>query len=218
MISSAATRTSGSTTVRRSCSSRWSASEVGVPTKFSYRVSSCSSCWTRVRSSGGPKMTSEMSNGQVGGRFARLGRRHLGRRLGARTLGRGLSLAVALGAGRVVRRSLLEEGVLLQLLLQELLELHRGELQEVDRLLEHRRHDEPLGLAEAETGFHGHRQASYPAATAAWGGACGATSAREARARTSHRGRSPAPSRWWPARGPFRTPGSGRRRGCRTGR
>ena len=66
MISSAATRTSGSTTVRRSCSSRWSASEVGVPTKFSYRVSSCSSCWTRLRSSGGPKITSEMSNGRSG--------------------------------------------------------------------------------------------------------------------------------------------------------
>ena len=148
-----------STTVSRSCSSRWSASEVVVPTKFSNRVSSCSSCWTRVRSSGGPKMTSEMSNGRSGAGSPTSG----GGPSGVASA-RGLASAsrrprpARLGAGRLVGRGLLEERVLLELLLEELLQLHRGELQEVDRLLQHRRHDEPLRLAEGEAGFHGHRR------------------------------------------------------------
>jgi hypothetical protein len=43
---------------------------------------------------------------------------------------------------------LLEERVLEQLLLHDLLQLEGGELQELDRLLEQRCHDDPLALSE----------------------------------------------------------------------
>ena len=81
---------------------------------------------------------------------------HLGRRRvrGGR-VGDG-GIAHGLGRRRLVRARLLEHRVLDQLLLDELLELHRGELEELDRLLQHRRHDETLRLAERESGFDGH--------------------------------------------------------------
>jgi hypothetical protein len=56
---------------------------------------------------------------------------------------------------------LLEERVLLQLLAHHLLELQRGQLQELDGLLEERGHHDPLGGAERKThgsGSHGSRQ------------------------------------------------------------
>jgi hypothetical protein len=49
------------------------------------------------------------------------------------------------GLGRV-RCDFLEQGVLEELLLDDLLELERRELQELDGLLQQRRHDDPLAL------------------------------------------------------------------------
>ena len=60
--------------------------------------------------------------------------------------------------------------------------------------------------------------ASWSAFARDWVRAAGFRGQRMVRARTSHRGRSPVPSRCWRARGPCPTPGSVRRRGCRTGR
>ena len=45
---------------------------------------------------------------------------------------------------------LLQERVLLELLAHDLLELERGELQQLDRLLEERGHHDPLGLAKGQ--------------------------------------------------------------------
>src|SRR5947208_1279526 len=72
------------------------------------------------------------------------------RRLGAR---RGLARLWRLGA---VHRHLFQQRVLEEFLLHDLLELERGELQELDGLLEQRGHDDPLALPEREARFHGH--------------------------------------------------------------
>ena len=53
-------------------------------------------------------------------------------------------------------RQLLEERILEQLLLDNLLQLEGRELEELDRLLQQRSHDDPLTLAEREARFHGH--------------------------------------------------------------
>ena len=79
----------------------------------------------------------------VGRRRLDRGRLHRrgGRRVGRRRRG-GLGAAGGLGG------HLLQERILEQLLLHDLLQLERGELQELDGLLEQRRHDDPLALPE----------------------------------------------------------------------
>ncbi len=80
---------------------------------------------------------------------------HLGG--GGRGLGGGRRLRAGGGRGGlrglgVLDRDLLEERVLLQLLAHDLLELERRELEELDRLLQQRGHDDPLAHALYE--FH----------------------------------------------------------------
>ena len=62
----------------------------------------------------------------------------------------------ALRPGRLLQR-LLEDRVLDQLLLDLLHQLELGHLQELDRLLQRRRHDEPLAHPDAEFLLEGHR-------------------------------------------------------------
>ncbi len=88
--------------------------------------------------------------GRIGGDRLH-GRRR--RRLGAR---RDLASIRGLAA---VRRHLFQQRVLEELFLHDVLKLERGELEELDRLLEQRGHDEPLALPEGEARFDGHRRA-----------------------------------------------------------
>ena len=75
----------------------------------------------------------------------RLHRRRLQRRGGG---GVGRRRRGGLGGGLGFGRHLLEERVLEQLFLYDLLQLERRELQELNRLLEQRGHDDPLALPE----------------------------------------------------------------------
>src|SRR6266446_3050172 len=68
-------------------------------------------------------------------------RRHVGRRLAVRLLGRlGLHF--------------LEQRIFEELFLHDFLELEGAELQQLDGLLQQRSHDDPLALSQGESGFH----------------------------------------------------------------
>src|SRR5262245_8588891 len=132
--------------------------------------------------------------------------RLLGDRLGHLPRGRSLHRGGSVGSGwggRGLRsvggldRDLLEERILLQLLAHDLLQLQRGQLHQLDRLLQQRGHDDPLTHLPYE--FHGVLRTPI-------------------RARTSRRGRARAPWCCWRARWRCRTPGCGRRRECRRDR
>ncbi len=70
-----------------------------------------------------------------------------GRQLGGPRLGRRLGVGVhVLG----LLGHFLEERILLELLAHDLLELEGGELQQLDRLLQERRHHHPLSLSKGE--------------------------------------------------------------------
>ena len=113
----------------------------------------------------------EHGRGQIEGQIVRALPVHRGGLLGLRLGGRGGGgeLRPVRGGGRgrlavhllLLFGQLLEERVLLQLLAHDLLELQRGQLQELDGLLEERGHHDPLGGAERKThgsGSHGSRQ------------------------------------------------------------
>ena len=103
----------------------------------------------RRRSSAWSKITERQVEGQVVGALAVDGGRLGGHRLGGRRRRGRLGGPVRGRGGRplgAVDGKLLEERVFLELLPDDLLELERGELQELDGLLEQRRHDDPLCL------------------------------------------------------------------------
>ena len=143
-------RVSGSSVARRSCSLRWSASDVtSLPPRFSNGRSSRVSVETGVRSSAWSKITELRSKGRSSARSpstvvvsADTGS------AGAGVGGGSADPSAEVGAGpsAPVDGKLLEQRVFLELLPDDLLELERGELQELDGLLEQRRHDDPLCL------------------------------------------------------------------------
>src|SRR5207245_7502988 len=117
---------------------------------------------------------------------------------------------------RLLRGRLFEQGVLHQLLLEELLELQRRELEETDGELEHRRHDEPLlgSWPDAHSNFHPHLLLDVLGVSRGVSrGACWAPLGSLPRERTFRRGRSRARARWSTAPGRCRTGGSARRVG-----
>jgi len=79
-------------------------------------------------------------------RLAFGGRRRLRRDLLDRRRRRRVGGHGRVGGLRRVRRDLFEQRILEQLLLDDVLELERGELQQLDRLLQERRHDDALAL------------------------------------------------------------------------
>ena len=77
--------------------------------------------------------------------------------LGHRLRGRGGRLGLPRSRRPLaVDRDFLEQRVLQELLLHDLLQLEGGELQELDGLLEERRHDDPLGHPLGEARLHRH--------------------------------------------------------------
>jgi hypothetical protein len=92
-----------------------------------------------------------------GRRRRRLAAEWLGRRRGGHVR-RGLPI----GGVRRLRLHLFEQRVFAQLLLDDFLQLERAELQQLDRLLQQRGHDDPLALSKGESGFHCHRRFSCP--------------------------------------------------------
>jgi hypothetical protein len=81
-------------------------------------------------------------------RLALGGRRGVRRHLLDRRRRRGVGGDRRVGGRRLgsIGRDLLEQRILEQLLLDDFLELERGELQELDGLLQERCHDDPLAL------------------------------------------------------------------------
>ncbi len=98
---------------------------------------------------GGSRLRQRVGAGVIGG----IGRglAPIGQLVGRRTFGR---QGVGFGA--------LEQRVALQLLLDEGGDLLVGELQQLDRLPQLRRHDQRLALAELETRADGHRRRPFP--------------------------------------------------------
>ena len=108
------------------------------------RSSPCSSKTAEVRSKGRSSARS-LSTEDVSFGHGLRGRRGALRGSAAASGGAGgRGVRVPVSASRP--GDLLEERILLELLAHDLLELEGGELQELDRLLEQRRHDDPLGL------------------------------------------------------------------------
>ena len=149
MISLPMRRTSGSSVVKRSCSSRWSVSELnGAHDVLEGQVLAVLLGDERPLLVVVEHHRVEVE-GQVvglplvGGR--RLDGRRLHRRGGRRVGGRRCG---GLGGGFGLGGHLFQERILEQLLLHDLLQLERGELQELDGLLQQRGHDDPLALSE----------------------------------------------------------------------